>query len=104
PGGGAPFGRPGHADGWIRWRDGTSQLLRWLLAGRTDGPVFLTERRAPARADPADVCPVSRRARMSYRRAAEIFSTVTRPLDPAGQGWTLSQLRQAGLGARGQAG
>jgi hypothetical protein len=90
--------------GWIRWRDGTSQLLRWLLAGRTDGPVFLTQRRAPAWADPADVCPVSRRARMSYRRAAEIFSTVTRPLDPAGQGWTLSQLRQAGLGARGQAG
>jgi ribosomal protein L13E len=41
---------------------------------------------------------------MSYRRAAEIFSTVTRMLDPAGRGWTLSQLRQAGLEARGQAG
>jgi hypothetical protein len=32
-------------------------------------------------------------ARMSYRRAAEIFSEWTRPLDPAGHGWTLHQLR-----------
>jgi ribosomal protein L13E len=36
---------------------------------------------------------------MSYRRAAEIFTTVTRPLDPAGRGWTLQQLRRAGLAA-----
>jgi len=33
------------------------------------------------------------RARLSYRRAAEIFTEVTRPFDPAGRGWTLSQLR-----------
>jgi integrase/recombinase XerD len=104
PGGGAPTRWPGDADGWIRWRDSTGQLLRWLLAGRRYGPVFLTDRRAPARAAPADVCPVTGRARMSYRRAAEIFSAVTRPLDPAGRGWTLGQLRQAGLSARGQAG
>jgi integrase/recombinase XerD len=84
---------------WIRWRDGTGQLLGWLLAGRSCGPVFLTQRRAPAGAAPADVCPVTGRARMSYRRAAEIFSTVTRPLDPEGRGWTLGQLRQAGLEA-----
>jgi integrase len=97
PGAGAPIGGPGPAGGWIRWGDGTTERLRWLLAGRRYGPVFLTDRRAPARAAPADVCPVSGRARMSYRRAAEIFSVVTRPLDPAGRGWTLSQLRQAGL-------
>jgi ribosomal protein L13E len=36
---------------------------------------------------------------MSYRRAAEIFSASTRPLDPRGRGWTLGQLRQAGLEA-----
>jgi hypothetical protein len=30
---------------------------------------------------------------MSYRRAAEIFTEWTRPLDPAGRGWTLHQLR-----------
>jgi hypothetical protein len=86
------------AGGWIRWRQGTSELLSWLLAGRRDGPVFLTDRRAPASAAPADVCPVTRRARMSYRRAAEIFTATTRPLDLAGRGWKLNQLRAAGLG------
>jgi integrase/recombinase XerD len=83
----------------LRWRDGTSQLLRLLLAGRPCGPVFLTERRAPAQAPAADVCPITGRARMSYRRAAEIFTTVTRPLDPADRGWTLHQLRRAGPAA-----
>ena len=56
--------------------------------------MFLTDRRAPAGAAAADVCPVTGRARMSYRRAAEIFTTRTRPLDPAGKGWTLHQLRR----------
>jgi hypothetical protein len=45
--------------------------------------------------DSADVCPVTGRARMSYRRDAEIFTTLTRSLDPAGRGWTLHQLRTA---------
>jgi integrase/recombinase XerD len=89
----------------IEWREGTSQLLRWLLAVRTWGPVFVTDRRAPARAA-ADRCRVTGRARMSYRRAAEIFTVLTRPLDRAGQGWTLHQLsasgrtRQAGAARR----
>ena len=103
-GGRAPISRPGRAHCRIGWHDGTGQLLRWLLAGRTYGPVFLTERRAPAGADPEDVCPVTGRARMSYRRAAEIFTGVTRTLDPAGRGWTLNQLRQAGPGARARPG
>jgi hypothetical protein len=93
----------GPADG-IRWRDSTSQLLGWLLAGRTYGPVFLTDRRAPAGTAPADTCPVTGRARMSYRRAAELFTAATRPLDPAGRGWTLGQLRQAGRETRAAAG
>jgi len=80
----------------IEWREGTSQLLRWLLAGRTWGPVFITDRRAPARAAGADVCRVTGQARMSYRRAAEIFTALTRPLDPAGRGWTLHQLSASG--------
>lgn len=79
----------------IEWRETTSQILSWLLAGRTWGPVFVTDRRAPVQAITADVCPVTGRARMSYRRAAEIFTALTRPLDPAGQGWTLHQLRVA---------
>lgn len=80
----------------LEWREGTSQVLRWLLAGRTWGPVFVTGRRAPARVAVADMCRVTGQARMSYRRAAEIFTTLTRPLDPAGRGWTLHQLSAAG--------
>jgi integrase/recombinase XerD len=79
----------------IEWQENTGQILSWLLAGRTWGPVFVTDRRAPARAVAADVCPVTGRARMSYRRAVEIFTALTRPLDPAGRGWTLHQLRAA---------
>jgi integrase len=83
---------------WLQWREGTTQLLRWMLAGRPDGPVFVTGRRAPAGSDPADTCPVTGRARMSYRRCAEIFTSATVPLDPAGRGWTLHQLCLAGQG------
>ena len=64
-----PAGPPGE----LYFGDHASDLLRWLLAGRRAGPVFLTERHAPAGTPPADVCPVSGRARLSYRRAAEIF-------------------------------
>jgi hypothetical protein len=80
----------------IRWGQQTSELLGWLLAGRHHGPVFLTDRRAPAGTAAADVCPLTGRARLSYRRAAEIFTEHTRPLDPAGHGWMLHQLRRAG--------
>jgi integrase/recombinase XerD len=80
----------------IEWREGTSQLLRWLLAARTWGPVFVTARRAPARAAAANVVQVTGQARMSYRRAAEIFTTLTRPLDVDGRGWRLHQLSAAG--------
>ncbi|MEP7024598.1 MAG: hypothetical protein ABJB47_12525 [Actinomycetota bacterium] len=82
-----------HPGDVLTWRPGTSERLSWLLAGRARGPVFLTHRRAPAAAAAADICPFTGRARMSYRRAAEIFTEATRPLDPAGQGWTLHQLR-----------
>jgi len=86
----------------IEWQEATSQILRWLLSGRTWGPVFLTDRKAPAGTASADVCPLTGQARMSYRRAAEIFGTLTRPLDPAGRGWTLHQLSTADkVNARG---
>jgi integrase/recombinase XerD len=79
----------------VRWSAGTSDLIGWLLAGRSHGPVFLTGRRAPARASGRDVCPLTGRARMSYRRAAEIFTAHTAALDPRGRGWTLHQLRRS---------
>jgi hypothetical protein len=92
---------PGCAAPARPWCPETADLLSWLLVGRRSGPVFLTDRKAPARVPAADVCPVTGRARMSYRRAAEIFASATRPLDPSGRGWTLHQLSAAGGQARG---
>jgi integrase/recombinase XerD len=80
----------------IRWGSGTARLLPLLLVGRTAGPLFLTERRASPATPARDVCPVTGRRRLSYRRAAELFTAATKPLDPAGRGWTLRDLRQAG--------
>ncbi|MER6141793.1 substrate-binding domain-containing protein [Streptomyces sparsogenes] len=37
----------GGAVGWIHWQSGTAQLLPRPIAGRTHGPLFLTDRRAP---------------------------------------------------------
>jgi len=89
-------GRRARPTSRIRWGQQTGELLGWLLAGRHHGPVFLTDRRAPAGTRPADVCPLTGRGRLSYRRAAELFTESTRPLDPAGRGWLLHQLRRAG--------
>jgi integrase len=80
--------------GLLEWSPPGSDLLSWLLAGRRHGPVFLTDRRASPGTSPADVCPLSGRGRMSYRRAAEIFTEHTRRLDPSGRGWMLHQLRR----------
>ena len=78
----------------IEWGAQTGDLLSWLLTGRRQGPLFRTDRRAPLGTPTADLCPLTGRGRMSYRRAAEIFTEHTRPLDPAGRGWTLHQLRR----------
>jgi hypothetical protein len=89
---------PGDAAGNIAWGEPAGQLLQWLLAGRTWGPVFVTSRRTGTRtASPAagEVCELTGQRRLSYRRAAEIFAAATRPLDPAGRGWTLHQLSAA---------
>ncbi|MFF3404578.1 hypothetical protein ACFYW6_40300 [Streptomyces sp. NPDC002659] len=37
----------GGAIEWIHWQSGTARLLPRLIAGRTEGPLFLTERREP---------------------------------------------------------
>src|SRR5262245_18449540 len=92
--------RPRAAHSLLSFGAETGELISWLLAGRRHGPLFRTDRRAPAGTPPADVCPLTGRARMSYRRAAEIFTEHTRPLDPAGRGWTLHQLRQPGAGSQ----
>lgn len=85
---------------WVFWQTGAAMLLPRLLAGRERGPVFLSHRRPTRAIATVDQCPVTLRARLSYRRAAEIFEEATRPLaDPLdrAQGWTLHQLRHAML-------
>jgi integrase/recombinase XerD len=63
-----------------------------LIADRSRGPLFLSDRRpAPARMPAAaDLCPHTGRARLSYRRAEELFST-------ASGRWTLHQLRHSAI-------
>jgi integrase/recombinase XerD len=99
--------RKGAAVDIIVWQTGTARLLPRLLDGRTRGPVFLTDRKARVALASADTDPVSGRARLSYRRAEEIFTDLTRSLahpditDPAllaaAPGWTLHQLRHSAL-------
>jgi integrase len=90
----------GGAVEWVHWQSPTAQLLPRLIGNRTGGPLFLTDRKAPARTPTLDVCPVTRKARLSYRRAAELFEEATRPLaDPVhrAHGFTLHQLRHSAL-------
>ncbi|SDT73429.1 integrase/recombinase XerD [Streptomyces sp. TLI_053] len=71
----------------LTWQAGTARLLPLHLAGRPTGPLLLTDRRAPATTPAADRCPHTGRARLSYRRAAELFTTHA-------PGHTLRRLRQ----------
>jgi integrase/recombinase XerD len=77
---------------YLHWQAGTGHLLSRLLAGRPTGPVFLADRRAPLSRAPAaaDLCPHTGRARLSYRRAQELFGHAT-------DGWTLHQLRHSAI-------
>jgi len=82
--------RKGSAIDTIIWQTGTARLLPRLLAGRKQGPVFLTDRRARVPLAAVDVDQASQRARLSYRRAAELFTA-------AAGGATLHQLRHSAL-------
>lgn len=85
------IGKGGRAE-LIGWETRTARLLPRYLQRRADGPLFLTDiapvpARQPAQ---ADLDPASGRARLSYRRAAQLFTT-------ASGGWTLHQLRHSRL-------
>jgi len=80
--------RKGNAVDVIVWQTGSARLLPKLLKGRTRGPVFLTDRRARVELPAGDLDPATGRARLSYRRAAELFEQAT-------GGGTLHQLRGA---------
>jgi integrase len=77
---------------FLHFQTGSARLLPRLIGGRQRGPLFLADRppvpsRAPAT---ADLCPVTGRARLSYRRAEELFKA-------ASSGRTLHDLRRAAL-------
>ena len=82
--------RLGGAVDEITWQTRTARLLARYLTGRTRGPVFLTERAARVPLAVADLAPDTGRARLSYRRAAELFTQ-------ASGGWTLHDLRHSAL-------
>jgi integrase len=88
--------RKGNAVDVIVWQTATARLLPRLLKGRTAGPVFVTDRRARVQLRPSDLAPGDR-ARLSYRRAAELF-------EQASGGWTLHQLRHSALTHAAEAG
>lgn len=87
--------RKGGAADTIVWNTATARLLPRYLAGRAEGPVFLTQRRARLELPPEDLDPVSGRARLSYRRAEECFSHET--ADMPGGPWDFHQLRYTAL-------
>jgi integrase/recombinase XerC/integrase/recombinase XerD len=87
--------RKGGARDVIAWQTGTARLLPRLLSGRRTGPVFLTERRARRSVAVADVDPTTGCARLSYRRAAELFEEHTERV--LGEKATLHQLRHSAL-------
>jgi integrase/recombinase XerC/integrase/recombinase XerD len=75
---------------YLHWATGTARLLPRYLDGRTTGPVFLTKRAPRVALAKADIDPDTGHGRLSYRRAAEIFT------DASG-GHTLHQLRHSAL-------
>ncbi len=83
----------------VGWETKTVRLLPRYLNARRHGPLFLaTVAPTPARQPAlADLDPSSGRARLSYRRAAEVF-------EAASGGWTLHQLRHSRLSHLAEAG
>lgn len=76
----------------LHFQSGSAQLLPRLIRGRGRGPVFLSSRPPRAEAIPAtfDADPETGHARLSYRRAAELFTGYS-------GGATLHQLRHSAL-------
>lgn len=92
PGRRAVVTREGGATDVAHWATGTARLLPKVINGRTMGPVFLAARAPMATRAPslADLDPTTLRARLSYRRAPEVFTF-------ASGGATLHQLRHSAL-------
>ncbi|WP_328404854.1 tyrosine-type recombinase/integrase [Nocardia sp. NBC_00403] len=87
--------RKGGARDVIYWQTGTARLLPRLIAGRKRGPLFLTDRKAKPSVALEDIDPTTRRARLSYRRAATLFEEHTTVMKRGP--FTLHQLRHSKL-------
>ena len=81
------IGKGGHSER-VYWMTGAARLLPRLLGDRTTGPVFLADRPPRIAVAKRDLDRTTGRARLSYRRAAELFSE-------ASGGSTLHQLRHS---------
>jgi len=83
----------------IYWTSTTARLLPRLIDGRTRGPLFVGQRKPRSHLAPAatDLCETTGRARLSYRRAEEIWKK-------ASGGRTLHQLRHSRLTHLAEAG
>ena len=92
------IGKGGSAER-IYWTSTTARLLPHIINGRTKGPLFIGDRKPRAHLTPAasDLCPATGRARLSYRRAEEIWKA-------ASNGRTLHQLRHSALTHLAEAG
>jgi integrase len=101
----APIRSKGGASEYVYWSTGTARLLPRLIAGRTKGPLFLSERRpAPARMPRAeDLCPETGRARLGYDRARVLLDHYTSP-GTGRPGWDLHQLRHSAATTLGEKG
>lgn len=91
--------RKGGARDVLHFATASARLLPKLIDGRTTGPLFLAERpAAPSRVPAAgDIDTATGRARLSYRRAAEMFKETS-------GGATLHQLRHSALTHLAEAG
>jgi integrase len=78
----------GGAQEWVTWSTSTARLLPRLLKGRREGPVFTTHGPTPCGGGQARPGPGGT-ARLSYRRAEELFKAAT--------GSTPHQLRHSAL-------
>lgn len=85
---------------WITWGTDTAHLLPRLIAGRTEGPLFLSEHRPgphrKATTDLKDICPETGRVRLGYDRARVLLAYY-------GDGLRLHQLRHSSATHLGEA-
>lgn len=83
----------------LHFQTGSARLLPKVIDGRTQGPLFLSSRRAGTDRAVAlrDVCPETGLHRLSYRRAADAFAQ-------ASGGCTLHQLRHSAITHLAEAG